>query len=222
MAKPGKFITFEGGEGSGKTTQLALLAHALEKAELDVVTTREPGGTPGAEEIRNLLVRGTTDRWPPMAEVLLLLAARVDHVETFIQPALEAGSWVLCDRFSDSTLAYQGGGHGLGVDRMRNLQKEVLGEFAPDLTLILDLTVEAGLARAFGRAGAQDGPAEDRFERMDLDFHRRIRAVFLELAAAEPGRCQIIDAERDMAAVQADVRAAVAERLGIDLPDLTP
>lgn len=211
----GRFISFEGGEGSGKSTQIVLLARALEKAGIDVLTTREPGGTAGAEEIRELLVRGTTDRWPPVAEALLLLAARVDHVEKTIQPALEAGTWVLCDRFTDSTLAYQGVGHGLGVDRVRALQASVLGDFAPDMTVILDVSVEAGLARAFGRAGA-----EDRYERMDVDFHRRIRQTFLDIAREEPARCVVIDAERGLEAVQNDVRAAVAARLGVALPEI--
>lgn len=211
----GRFISFEGGEGSGKSTQIVLLARALEKAGVEVLTTREPGGTAGAEEIRELLVRGTTDRWPPIAEALLLLAARIDHVEKTIQPALETGTWVLCDRFTDSTLAYQGVGHGLGVDRVRQLQASVLGDFAPDMTVILDVSVEAGLARAFGRAGA-----EDRYERMDVDFHRRIRQTFLDIAEAEPGRCVVIDAERGLESVQNDVRAAVAARLGVVLPEI--
>ena len=208
----GKFITFEGGEGGGKSTQLALLAKVLEDAGIEVVTTREPGGTPGAEEIRNLLVRGTTDRWAPLAEVLLHFAARIDHVEKVIQPALESGAWVLCDRFTDSTMAYQGGGHGLGFDRIRELHHHILGNFRPDLTLILDLSVEEGLARAFGRAGA-----EDRYERMDLGFHERIRATFLAIGEEEPGRCAIIDATGGVDDVQRDICAEVSHRLGADL-----
>lgn len=208
----GKFITFEGGEGGGKSTQLALLAKVLEDAGIEVVTTREPGGTSGAEEIRDLLVRGTTDRWAPLAEVLLHFAARIDHVEKVIQPALETGAWVLCDRFTDSTMAYQGGGHGLGFDRIRELHHQVLGNFRPDLTLILDLPVEEGLARAFGRAGA-----EDRYERMDLGFHERIRATFLAIGEEEPNRCAIIDATGGVDDVQRDICAEVSHRLGADL-----
>ncbi|HAD86367.1 MAG TPA: dTMP kinase [Rhodospirillaceae bacterium] len=208
----GKFITFEGGEGGGKSTQLALLAKVLEDAGIEVVTTREPGGTSGAEEIRNLLVRGTTDRWAPLAEVLLHFAARIDHVEKVIQPALESGAWVLCDRFTDSTMAYQGGGHGLGFDRIRELHHQILGNFRPDLTLILDLPVEEGLARAFGRAGA-----EDRYERMDLGFHERIRATFLAIGEEEPNRCAIIDATGGVDDVQRDICAEVSHRLGADL-----
>ncbi|MAO54357.1 MAG: dTMP kinase [Rhodospirillaceae bacterium] len=208
----GKFITFEGGEGGGKSTQLALLAKVLEDAGIEVVTTREPGGTSGAEEIRDLLVRGTTDRWAPLAEVLLHFAARIDHVEKVIQPALETGAWVLCDRFTDSTMAYQGGGHGLGFDRIRELHHQILGNFRPDLTLILDLPVEEGLARAFGRAGA-----EDRYERMDLGFHERIRATFLAIGEEEPNRCAIIDATGGVDDVQRDICAEVSHRLGADL-----
>tara|TARA_R110002073_G_scaffold68644_2_gene170504 strand:+ start:3644 stop:4306 length:663 start_codon:yes stop_codon:yes gene_type:complete len=212
----GKFITFEGGEGGGKSTQLALLAKVLEDAGIEVLTTREPGGTPGAEEIRNLLVRGTTDRWPPVAEVLLHFAARVDHVDKTILPALEGGAWVLCDRFTDSTLAYQGGGHGLGLARIQALKEDILGGFQPDLTLILDIPVEEGLARAFGRAGAEDRP-EDRYERMDLGFHTRIRDTFLAIAEAEPGRCAVVDATGTVDDVQREICAAVSHRLGADL-----
>ena len=208
----GKFITFEGGEGGGKSTQLALLAKALETAGIEVLTTREPGGTPGAEEIRNLLVRGTTDRWPAMSEVLLNFAARVDHVEKAIMPALESGVWVLCDRFTDSTLAYQGGGHGLGIDRIKGICRDILGDFAPDLTFVLDIPVEEGLARAFGRAGT-----EDRYERMDLGFHTRIRDTFLAISKAEPDRCAIIDATQSVDDVQRDICAEVSHRLGADL-----
>ena len=208
----GKFITFEGGEGSGKSTQLGLLANALEATGHEVVTTREPGGTEGAEQIRNLLVHGAVDRWPPMTEALMHFAARVDHLEQTIQPALEAGSWVLCDRFADSTLAYQGGGHGLGLGRVSALQNLIIGGFKPDLTIVLDIGVEEGLARAFGRAGA-----EDRYERMDVDFHRRIRDSFLQIANEDPDRCTVIDADRSVELVQEDVRSAVGHRFDLDL-----
>jgi dTMP kinase len=210
----GKFITFEGGEGGGKSTQLGLLAKALEDAGIEVMTTREPGGTPGAEEIRRLLVNGTTDRWPPVAEVLLHFAARVDHVEKSILPALESGAWVLCDRFTDSTLAYQGGGHGLGLARIEELKTDILGDFTPDLTFILDIPVEEGLARAFGRAGT-----EDRYERMDLGFHTRIRDTFLAIAEAEPRRCAVVDATGTVDDVQREICAEVSHRLGADLKD---
>lgn len=212
----GKFITFEGGEGGGKTTQLSLLARGLEALDIEVLTTREPGGTAGAEEIRNLLVNGEVDRWEPLSEALLHYAARVEHVEKTVRPALEAGIWVLCDRFADSTVAYQGGGHGLGLDKIKTLQDLTLGSFKPDLTVVLDIDVEEGLARAFNRAAA-----EDRYERMDLGFHQRIRAAFLEIADAEPARCVVVDAGPSAEDVHAQVGIALRDRLGVALPELT-
>jgi len=224
-AGPGRgyLITFEGGEGAGKTTQVQHLAAALRARGLAVVTTREPGGSPGAEQIRQLLVAGETGRWGALTEALLHYAARRDHLERTIWPALAAGQWVLSDRFADSTRAYQGAGQGLAPELLAQLQTLALGDFTPDLTLILDLPPEHGLARARGRqaaarggtAGAGAGPAaggsgEDRYERMDLAFHQRLRQGFLELARQEPGRCRVIAADRDQAAVAAEVLAAVA------------
>ena len=162
----GKFITMEGGEGAGKSTQIANLAAALRAVGIVVVVTREPGGSRRAEEIRKLLVRGATDRWHPMTEALLHNAARMEHVEELVRPALARGEWVLCDRFTDSTVAYQGFGHGLGREVIEDLHSLVFGGFLPDLTLILDLDVELGLARATAAARG-----EDRYERMGRDFH---------------------------------------------------
>ena len=187
----GRFITLEGGEGAGKTTQIKKLKALLEKKGIDVLLTREPGGSDGAELIRNLLVNGDVDRWDPMTEALLHFAARQDHVEKIIKPALEKGIWVISDRFADSTMAYQGYGHGLGADRMSALYDLVLGDFAPDLTVILDLDVETGLKRALSRSGG-----EDRYERMDISFHQRLREGFLAIAGKEPDRCIILDANR--------------------------
>jgi len=218
----GRFITFEGGEGAGKSTQLRLLADALKDCGRSIVTTREPGGSPGAEEIRQLLVEGTVGRWDAISEALLHFAARRDHVERLIRPALARGDWVLCDRFADSTMAYQGYGHELGREPVATLQQFTIGALAPDLTLILDLPVEAGLARAGireadgGRAGGDDdgeGAGETRYERMDRAFHERLRAGFLDIARREPGRCVVIDAAQPCARVRAAVRAAVAARL---------
>ncbi|MEQ8604078.1 MAG: dTMP kinase [Marivibrio sp.] len=203
----GRFITLEGGEGAGKSTQIKHLAAALEAAGRAVVTTREPGGSPGAEEIRALVVSGAPDRWDPPTEALLMFAARRDHVERLIKPALARGDWVLCDRFTDSTSAYQGEAHGLGRDWVRRLAQEVLGDFSPDLTLIFDLPVEDGLKRAGRRGG------EDRFERMATGFHQRLRDGFLAIAAEEPERCAVIDAGRSETAVAASVRQTVAARL---------
>lgn len=208
----GKFITLEGGEGAGKSTQIPLLADALRGAGLNVHTTREPGGSPGAEEIRKLLVNGDTARWDAMSEALLHFAARRDHVEKVIRPKLEAGAWVLCDRFADSTMAYQGYAQGLGRAAVESLYDLTLGKFAPDLTLILDLPVEVGLKRAAARHAG-----EDRYERLGTDFHQKLRIAFQEIAAKESGRCVLIDAAGSAEAVQAALRAAVTARLGVTL-----
>jgi len=210
----GRFITLEGGEGSGKSTQLTLLTRRLQSVGLKAIGTREPGGSPGAEQIRNLLVTGEVGRWSPMTEALLNYAARRNHVETTIMPALRAGQWVVSDRFADSTMAYQGYGHELGRERIEALHDLVMGPFKPDLTLIFDLTVEQGLERAT----AGDDGAEDRYERMDNDFHERLRAGFLDIAEAEPQRCAVIDASGTVEQVFDLVRAAVAARLRVNLP----
>jgi dTMP kinase len=215
MTAPG-FITLEGGEGAGKSTHLRRLGEAMRAAGETVVLTREPGGSQGAEQIRTLLVGGAVNRWEPMTEALLHYAARRDHVERTIRPALDAGSWVLCDRFSDSTMAYQGYGQGLARDWIESLHRVVLGEFNPALTLILDLPVEQGLVRARDRSGAA---GEDRYERMGLGFHERLRAGFLDIAVREPARCVIVDATRSVEEVSAAIRAAVRERLGLSLPE---
>jgi dTMP kinase len=205
-----RFVTLEGGEGAGKSTQALRLAAALRAAGIDTVETREPGGSPGAEEIRRLLTTGEGARWSPMAETLLHFAARADHLGRTIRPALAAGRWVLCDRFADSTMAYQGYGHGINRDFIAMLTSAVLGSLKPDLTLVFDLPVEQGLARAAKRAGH-----EDRYEKMDRAFHEALRRGFLAIAAKEPGRCVVIDAAGDEAATWRQVRSAVNDRLGI-------
>jgi len=204
----GRFITFEGGEGAGKSTQVRLLAESLRGRKGEVVLTREPGGADGAEAIRTLLVSGAVDRWDARTEALLHSAARRDHLVKTVWPALERGAWVICDRFADSTLAYQGYGHGLDRALIGQLAEVTMGRFRPDLTLILDLPVEEGLKRAGGRGGA-----EDRYERMGLDFHQRLRQGFLAIASAEPRRCAVIDATRSPEAVHQDILAAVTTRL---------
>lgn len=203
----GRFITLEGGEGAGKSTQLRRLATRLRSAGVEVVETREPGGTPGAEAIRAVLVRGDTGRWRADTEALLHYAARVEHVAAVIRPALAHGAWVLCDRFADSTMAYQGHGHRLGPEYIRRLHALVLGDFAPDLTIILDLPVPEGLARAGTRGG------EDRYERMDGGFHERLRAGFHAVAEAEPERCALLDAGRDVETVAEDIWTTLSARL---------
>lgn len=208
----GRFITLEGGEGAGKSTQIALLKEALEGHGVEVVKTREPGGSEGGEEIRELLVNGETHRWEPLSEALLNYAARFEHLQKVILPALDSGQWVLCDRFADSTMAYQGYGHGMDREIIRRLHRLVVGDVSPDLTLIFDMPVEQGLARAHSR-----GQGEDRFERMGQDFHQRLRDGFLEIAAKDPGRCVVIDATGDIGAVAMAVRLEVAERLKVDI-----
>lgn len=212
----GRFITLEGGEGAGKSTQVGRLAGWLMARGIAVETTREPGGVPGAEAIRDLIVKGSIERWDAMAEALLMTAARRMHVEQRIRPALEAGHWVICDRFSDSTMAYQGYAHGLGREPVEQLQQIAIGGMKPELTLILDLPVEDGLARAHARGEA----GEDRFERMDMDFHRRLRDGFLDIARREPERCVVIDAAADIDTVAVAIRDAVASRFGLEKPGL--
>ena len=210
----GKFITLEGGEGAGKTTQIKLLADALKAGGLDPIITREPGGSPAAEVIRSLLVEGAVDRWQPMTEALLNFAARLEHVQEIIEPALVAGRWVLCDRFADSTVAYQGYGHDLGRAVIDELHRLVLGYFQPDLTVILDIPIAAGLARATNRERAE-GSREDRYEHMDEGFHQRLRDGFIDIARRNPERCVVIDAAQEPDKVQAEIRAVVGQRLKV-------
>ncbi len=204
----GRFISLEGGEGVGKTTQLARLAGWLEDRGVSVVATREPGGAPGAEEIRRLLVEGPPERWTPMAEALLHTAARVEHVAQRIAPALQAGRWVVSDRFVDSTIVYQGIVQGLGIKTIMRMHAIALDGFLPDLTLILDLPAREGLARAGAR-----GDGEDRYERHGADFHERIVQGFRDLARRWPERCRLIDASGDEEEVAARIRHAVAPLL---------
>lgn len=212
----GKFITFEGGEGTGKTTQIKLLAEGLRAQGHDVVTTREPGGAPGADSIRSLLVSGATDKWDPLSECLLLFAARREHLNKTIWPALKQGAWVLCDRFSDSTMAYQGYGHDVAKPFIQGLYDAVVGDFAPDLTLILDLDVKVGLDRANTR-NTETASGEDRFERLDEAFHERLRQGFLDIAQHEPDRCAVIDADNTPDVVGAAIWMAVEKRLDTQL-----
>lgn len=206
------FITLEGGEGSGKSTQLELLFGAFNAAKIPCIKTREPGGSPGAEHIRNLLVNGDAASWDPAAETLLFYAARLDHVNRLIKPALAEGKHVLCDRFADSTLVYQGISKGLSETYIRMLHQLTLGNFAPMLTIILDIDPSIGLERAKKR-----GSHEARFEGMELDFHRSIRAGFLSIAGREPQRCIVLDASKEKTALHAVIVAAVKSRLGIAL-----
>ena len=205
----GRFITIEGGEGAGKSTQLRRLAADLAARGIDCLVTREPGGTEGAEAIRELIVHGPPERWRPLAELYLFLAAREDHLHRAILPALEQGRWVLCDRFADSTRVYQGWAGGLGLDLVDRLQAPLLGDHRPDMTLILDLPVELGLARCAARG------AMARFEAKGAAFHERVRVGFHRLAELEPERFAVIDASGDEAEVATAVARAVASRLGL-------
>ncbi len=207
----GIFITLEGGEGAGKSTQGRRLAERLTSLGRAVTLTREPGGSPGAEAIRDLLVRGAADRWSPMSETLLMYAARRDHIERTIQPALRRGEMVICDRFLDSTRAYQGAGGGVGSEFIASLEAAVVGEVMPDRTVIFDLSVEAGLARAANR-----GDDEGRFESKGRIFHERLRAAYRSIADEEPERCVVVDAVGSLDEVAERVWAAVLPVLDID------
>ncbi len=206
----GRFITFEGGEGAGKSTQVRLLAERLAGQVPEIVLTREPGGTEGAESLRAPLLEGPPERWSPTSEALLMYAARNDHLEKVIRPALERGAWVICDRFADSTRAYQGAAGGAADTLIAALEDHVLKGVKPDLTLILDLPVDAGLARAAARPGA-----EVRFEAKGRSFHERLRQAFLEIARAEPDRCAVIHASGSREAVGAAIWSALQDRLGV-------
>ena len=202
----GKFISFEGGEGGGKSTQAARLAGFLRGVGLDVVETREPGGTKQGEELRDLLVQGDPDRWSPFSELLLMTAARTEHVNRLIEPALVAGTWVICDRFFDSTMAYQGIAGELGLDVVRPLQMAAIGAAVPDVTFLLDLREEAGLKRAETRGGAA------RFEKKDAAFHSKVRDGFLALAAESPERIVVVDAEDTFDAVWGQIESEMKSR----------
>ncbi len=202
----GKFITFEGGEGAGKTSQLRLLGDKLRARGIAVVETREPDGP-----IRNLLVSGDVGAWRPRGEALLHFAARSEHLERIVYPALDAGKWVVSDRFADSTMAYQGIAQGLGTRFVNQLYELVVGSFKPDLTIILDVPVTVGLARAASRAPN----GEDRYERMGRAFHETLREAFHDIAATEPNRCVLIDAEGDVDSVAELVWETARKRLEI-------
>jgi len=210
MAKHGRFITFEGGEGTGKSTQAKRLVARLNAKKIPSVLTREPGGSPGAEEIRNLLLQGDPARWEPLTEALLFYAARADHTDRTIKPALASGKWVVCDRYSDSSYAYQGGGRGLNRETVRRIEAIAIDDFKPELTIILDLDPEIGLARVASRTHK-----ETRFEEFDIEFHRRMRKAFLDIAKRAPERCVVIDANQDVDAVEGAVFHLLKTRLRI-------
>lgn len=202
----GLFITFEGGEGAGKSSQIRRLAGALGDVGRELVVTREPGGSPGAEAVRHVLLSGAAEPFGPTMEALLFAAARADHVEEVIRPAVSRGAIVLCDRFVDSSRVYQGATGGLEPAFMNALERATVGDMMPDLTIILDLDPQEGLRRAAERRG--EDPA-DRYEKEDLEIHRRRRQAYLDIAAAEPGRCVVIDAAQPVDEVAAEIAGAV-------------
>ena len=216
----GKFITFEGGEGAGKTTQSAVLAEHLRRVGIAVLQTREPGGTPRAEAIREVLLSGKAKKFGPLGEAVLFYAARESHLELAIRPALERGTWVICDRFSDSTRAYQGAAAGLPLYAIETIVRAVVGPTQPDLTIIFDLPPELGLKRAAERK-AQSASGEtaenipDRFEAMNMAFHRSLRKEFLAIAKQEPKRCVVIDATETPRRVEDKIWEIVRERFSL-------
>lgn len=205
----GRFISFEGGEGSGKSTQIKLLAERLANAKLRAIVTREPGGSPGAEIIRHLVLSGMGKLLGAEAETLLFAAARDDHVRTVIEPALKQGVWVLSDRFSDSTRVYQGALGQVAPGLLNAMQRVTIGDLKPDLTVILDVPVEIGLKRAAARRGTATA---DRFESEDINFHQRLRDAYRQIAASEPQRCVLIDATDEPNKVAAQIWAALRDR----------
>lgn len=216
MANPqtsiGVFITFEGGEGSGKSTQSRKLLEVLQQRDIPVIHTREPGGTEGAEAIRKLLVEGPADKWDRETEILLHMAARRDHTEKLVKPALNEGKVVICDRYIDSTTSYQGYGHGLPFQAIDTLRRFTIGNFAPNLTFILDIDVKDGIDRAGKR-----NSIENRYESMALEFHERVRQGFLTLAEQEPERCVLLDATQGIDEIHQQIIAEIRTRLSISL-----
>ena len=211
----GRFITFEGGEGTGKSTHAAILANRLSALNVDVLKTREPGGSPGAEIMRHVILSGAAKPFGPEAEAMLFAAAREDHVSTTIEPALAAGRWVLCDRFIDSTRVYQGVLGDVGLKLILALERVTIGRLRPDVTFVLDVPAEVGLERARKRRGATEA---DRFEGESLDFHQKLRDAYRQLATREPERCVLIDATEPRVKVARAIWIELAKRVdgGLD------
>ena len=221
-AGKGVFITLEGGDGTGKSTQIRMLSAALAASGVDVVSTREPGGTPQAERIRNLLLQRDSGSFDPLTEAMLMFSARREHLVNKIWPSMEEGKWVISDRFADSTRAFQGYGMGLDMALIERLYNLVAGEFQPDLTLIFDIDPEAGLARSMKHmsqtANATES-TEDRYERMGLAFHTRLRDGFLSIARDNPARCVVVDASQDIDSVHRQVLDIVTKRFGLTIKE---
>lgn len=201
--KPGLFITVEGVEGAGKSTQLSLILKKLESAGIEIISTREPGGTPFAESVRELLLANRDEKVDQITEMLLMFAARSQHLSQLIKPAIAEGKWVVCDRFTDATYAYQGGGRNLGFELVSQLEQLVQGDFRPDKTFYLDLPVEQGMKRVVARG------EKDRFEREELDFFEKVRSAYLRLVESNPTRYVVIDASQSLESVQKDLSLAL-------------
>lgn len=214
MEKKGVFITLEGGEGTGKSTQIRLLHQALAGAGVDAVCTREPGGTPQAERIRDLLLQRDSGSFDPLTEALLLFAARREHLVHKIWPALEKGQWVVSDRFADSSRAFQGYGMKLDLSAIESLYKMTAGDFEPELTFVFDIDPAVGLGRSMERQQAE-AVTEDRYERMDISFHQRLREGYLEIARQFPARCVVLDAAQGIGALHAQMLAIIDQRFGV-------
>ena len=211
----GRFINFEGGEGTGKSTQARRLAQALRERGITVVETREPGGSPAAELIRKIILSGAAEPLGPVAEMMLFFSARDDHLTTLIRPALERGDWVICDRFIDSTRAYQERAGKVKSELVRSLERTVIGDTWPDVTFILDIDPETGLERARG----ETGQGSDRFEDADISYHKKIRTAFRAIARSEPGRCVLINARKSPDAVAKSIWKEVSLRFDLDDED---
>ncbi len=207
-----KLITFEGGEGVGKSTQINLLKQSFTNSGIPVKTTREPGGTEGAEKIRELLVQGGANKWDGQTELLLHMAARLDHINRFIKPALTEGNFVICDRFMDSTIAYQAYGHKLGEQYVKQLSTLIFGNFTPDLTIIFDLDIKAAMQRADKR-----NSKENRYEKMGEAFHNNVRKGFLQIAKDNPYRCVVIDASLGQEEISVQIIKIIEQKFGINL-----
>jgi dTMP kinase len=207
----GRFITVEGGEGVGKTTQCTYLLEILREYQVEAILTREPGGSEGADQIRQLLVTGPEDRWDALAETLLLFAARRDHLVRTIMPALEGGIWVICDRFGDSTLAYQGFGHGIDLKFLKDMSRKVTGDLNPDITFILDAPTKIGIARALKRGGM-----ENRFESLLTEFHEKARLGFKQIAVDEPHRCHVVNATKSINSVKAEIATILIRQFELE------
>ena len=204
------FITFEGGDGSGKSTQVNLLFNYLISKKIDTIKTREPGGTPSAEALRELLIKGEIDKWQPITEALLMWAARFEHIGEVINPSIEMGKTVICDRFYDSTYAYQGIAHNLGLEKMIDLKNLIIGNIEPSVTFIMDIDPEIGLERTRDR-----GNSENRFENFDLDFHKKIRKGFLDIANKYKDRCVLVNAELSQNEISNIIVKEINKRMNI-------